>query len=86
MTAYEYNPATGLFERYRNGYAYTDGNTGENLRLRERDRPAHGYLLGERQPVPPGHPAERSGRGRNLPKRQIHPREAGRAIAARPRT
>ena len=29
MTAYEYNPATGLFERYRNGYAYTDGNTGE---------------------------------------------------------
>ena len=28
MTAYEYNPATGLFERYRNGYAYTDGNTG----------------------------------------------------------
>ena len=29
MTAYEYNPSTGLFERYRNGYAYTDGNTGE---------------------------------------------------------
>lgn len=28
MTAYEYNPSTGLFERYRNGYAYTDGNTG----------------------------------------------------------
>lgn len=27
MTAYEYNPSTGLFERYRNGYAYTDGNT-----------------------------------------------------------
>lgn len=28
-TAYEYNASTGLFERYRNGAPYTDGNTGE---------------------------------------------------------
>ena len=29
VSAYQYNEATGLYDRYRNGAPYTDGNTGE---------------------------------------------------------
>ena len=29
VSAYQYNAATGLYDRYRNGAPYTDGNTGE---------------------------------------------------------
>ena len=29
VTAYQYNPQTGLYERYRNGVPYVDGNNGE---------------------------------------------------------